>query len=270
MKRVLIIAAALAVAATASASAEKRAYFRVDVKASQRVKWSTDSLTKGCSDSVTELHAKGTGNLTAQDQEQPWAVARRPADPRRTTLLVHGETPSALAVTGRYDRSWEQNAFFTKPPKDPNQCPKSLPGSPDCGKRALPPGSVMYLNYIAPGAWTYPAPKPKGGVLTLSGPYIEDWVGMPPFQLCGGANGDDTLGGTWYELPPVRPMTSALPLSKLFGKTKRFSLTYHDSRTVETGHTGPYVLSVLAPVSTEIRWKVTLSRTGPQLQSPDL
>lgn len=270
MRRVVITAAALAVAIAAPAKAEKRAYFRLDVKASQHVVWSSDSLTKGCSDSVLELHAKGTGDLTAEDQDHPWAVARRPGDPRRTTLLVHGETPSSLAVTGRYDRSWEQNAFFTKPPKDPGQCPKTLPGSPDCGKRTLPPGSVMYLNYIAPGAWTYPAPKPKGGVLTLSGPYIQDWVGMPPFQLCGGANGDDTLAGTWYQTPPIRPMTAALPLGKLFGKAKRFTLAYHDARTVETGHTSAYVLSNLAPVSTEIRWKVTLSRVGAQLQAPGL
>lgn len=275
MRRMLMLVAAGAVvlvgtAAPAGAKLSKKAYFRLDVEASQHVAWSNDSLTKGCSDSVLELHAKGTGDVTAHDQDHPWALAQRPADARRTTLLVDGKTPSAFPVTGRYIRTWQQNAFFTKPPNDPNQCPKSLPGSPDCGERILPPGALMYVNYIAPGAWTYPAPKPTGGVLTLSGPYVQDWFGRPPFQLCGGAPGDDTLAGTWYDTPPVRPMTAPLPLAKLFGKAKRITVTYHGSRTVETGHTGPSVLSDLAPVSTQIHWKVTLTRIGAQLQSPDL
>ena len=269
MRRALLIATALAVAICAPAGAAKKAYFRLDVTASQHVKWSDDSLTKGCSDSVLELHAKGTGDLEAQDHNDPWAVAQRPADPRRTTLLTYGETPSSFSVEGRYLRDWQQNAFYTKPPKDPSACPKSLPGSPDCGPRDLPGGSLMYVNYVAPGAWTYPAPKPKGGVLIVSGPYIEDWVGMPPFKLCGGANGDDTLAGTWYD-PKMRPMAAALPISKLFGKAKRFTVAYHNARTVETGRTSPYVLSDLHPVSTDIHWKVRFTRIAHPLQALDL
>jgi len=266
MRRIVLAAAALAVAGAAPASA-KKAYFRLDVKASQHVEWSRDSLTQGCGESVTELHAKGTGDLTARDHDQPWAVAQRTNDARRITLLVHGEQPSSFAVEGRYVRAWQQNAFFTKPPKDPRQCPQSLPGSPDCGTRELPAGALMYVNYVAPGAWTYPTPNPKGGVLTLSGPIVQDWFGRPPFQLCGGANGDDTLAGTWYD-PVMRPMAAPLPVSKLFGKAKRFTVRYKDHRTVQTAHPGGPVLEDDSPVTTTLHWKVTFTRVGPQLQTP--
>jgi hypothetical protein len=268
MKRALLIAAALTAVAAAPAGA-KKAYFRLDIKASQHVTWSADSLTKGCSNSVTELHATGTGDLKAHDKYQPWALAQHTNDGRRITLLVHNEVPSSLAVSGTYARTWKQNAFFTKAPDDPSGCPKSLPGSPDCGTRALPMGAMMYVNYVAPGAWTYPPPKPKGGMLTLSGPYVEDWVGMPPFQICGGANGDDTLAGSWYDTS-MRPLAAPLSPKKLFGKAKHFTVHYKDQRTVETGHPGGAVLEDEHPVTTTIDWKVTFTRTGPQLQTPDL
>jgi hypothetical protein len=268
MRRVLIITAALAVAGAAPASA-KKAYFRLDVRASQHVDWSDDSLSQGCSNSVLELHAKGTGGLKVRDQNQPWAVAQHTNDARRVTLLVHGEQPSSFAVSGNYQRTWQQNAFFTKPPDDPSGCPKSLPGSPDCGTRALPPGALMYVNYVAPGAWTYPKPKPAGGVLTLSGPIVQDWLGRPPFQLCGGAPGDDTLAGSWYDTS-MRPMAAPLPVSKLFGKAKRFTVSYRDERLVQTARPAGAVLQDDHPVTTAIHWKVTFTRIGPQLQTPGL
>jgi hypothetical protein len=270
MKRVLAVtAAAFAIAAIpAGASSPTKAYFRLDVRASQHVTWSHDSLTQGCGNSVTELHAKGTGDLSARDHNPPWAVAQRTSD-GRMTLLVHGEVPSSLAVDGKYVRTWDQNAFFTKPPDDPKACPKSLPGSPDCGTRALPAGALMYVNYIAPGAWTYAKPKPKGGVLTVSGPIVQDWFGRPPFQLCGGASGDDTLAGTWYD-PVMRPMAAPLSPKKLFGKAKRFTVRYRDERTVQTAIPGGSVLEDDHPVRTTIHWKVTFTRVGAQLQSPDL
>jgi hypothetical protein len=133
----------------------------------------------------------------------------------------------------------------------------------------LPPGALMYVNYVAPGAWTYPKPKPKGGVLTVSGPIVQDWFGRPPFQICGGANGDDTLAGTWYDVT-MRPMAAPLAVSKLFGKAKRFTVRYTDQRTVETGHPGGALLEDSFPVTTTIHWKVIFTRIGPQLQTPDL
>jgi len=99
MRRALLIATALAVAASAPAGAAKKAYFRLDVEASQHVKWSDDSLTKGCSDSVLELHAKGTGDLEAQDHNDPWAVAQRPGA-LKTLAVVHRQHPR-VAHRGR-------------------------------------------------------------------------------------------------------------------------------------------------------------------------
>jgi hypothetical protein len=39
---------------------------------------------------------------------------------------------------------------------------------------------------------------------------------------------------------------------------------------VQTGHPGGAVLEDDHPVTTAIHWKVTFTRTGPQLQTPDL
>jgi hypothetical protein len=268
MKRVLIAAAALAVAASAPAGAVTKRYFRLDVSATQHVKWTHDTLVQGCSESITRLRASGSGDVTARDKDAPWAVVQRTSDPRKVTLLVHGEGPG-FAAAGSYRRYLKQDAFFTKPPKDPKQCGKPLDGTPDCGTRGLPKGSLLYLSYIAPGAWTYPKPKPKGGVVTLSGPYVPDWVGMPPFQFCGGASGDDTLSGSWYDTS-MRPMFAALPPSKFFGKARRFSVTFDDVRTVQTARPGGAVLEDDHPVTTTIHWRVTFTRVGAMLQAPEL
>jgi hypothetical protein len=266
MRAALLTAAACAVAA-APAGAVTKAYWRLDVKATQHVEWTHDGLFKGCSNSITRVHATGTGDIKAQDHNNPWAVAQNPGDPKRVTMLINGTVPSSFSVDGSYVRHIQQGAYFTKPPDDPKQCPKPLPGSPDCGVRGFPDDALMYVNYIAPGAWTYGKPKPKGGVLTLSGPYIESWVGMPPFQICGGASGDDTLAGTWYDTT-MRPMAAPLPVSKLFGKAKHFSVTYHNKRTVQTAVPGGAVLEDDHPVTTSIHWTVRFSRTGAQLQDP--
>jgi hypothetical protein len=255
MRRVLLTAAALAVAVCAPAGAATKAYWRIDVQASQHVEWSEHATVKGCSNSVLELSSSGTGDIKAHDHAAPWAVAVKESG-RPPALLVHGLGPG-LAADGSYKREWTQDAFFSKPPDDPAQCSKPLQGTPDCGTRSMPQGALLYLAY-------------EPGKLTLSGPYVPDWVGMPPFTLCGGANGDDNLGGTWYD-PSQRP-TAALPAKKLFGKlgkAKPFTVSYHKVRTVQTAiHSGAY-LADDHPVKTTTNWKVKFTRIGAQLQTPE-
>ncbi len=252
MKRALLISAAALAVAAAPAGATTKAYWRLDVRATQHVKWTEHATVKGCSNSVLELRSAGTGDIDARDKETPWAVAEK-ANGRPPTLLVHGLGPG-LAAAGTYKRDWKQDSFYSKAPDDPGQCPKSLPGSPDCGARALPKGALLYVAY-------------EPGKLTVSGPYVPDWVGMPPFQLCGGANGDDNLGGTWYD-PSKRP-SAALPAKKLFGKAKKFTVSFNKVRTVQTAiHSGSF-LADDHPVTTTTHWKVTFTRTGAQLQTPE-
>lgn len=254
MKRVLIIAAALAVAASApaGASSSTKAYWRLEVQVSQHVKWTEHATVKGCSNSVLELRASGTGDINARDHSAPWAVAEK-AKGRPPTFLVHGLGPG-LAAEGSYKRDWKQDSFYSKPPDDPGQCPKSLPGSPDCGAWDLPDGALLYV------AWDH-------GKLTVSGPYVPDWVGMPPFQLCGGANGDDNLGGTWYD-PSKRP-SAKLPAKKFFGKAKKFGVTFNKVRTVQTAIHSSAFLADDHPVTTITHWRVNFTRTGAMLQTPE-
>jgi hypothetical protein len=272
MKRVLAITMVLVAAAPAGAKLSKKAYFRLDARASQHVAWSGHATFNGCGDSVSEVDSAGTGDLTARDLDAPWAVAQRTNDGHRVTFLVHGEG-AAFAASGKLTRDGHVNAVFSKPPADPNVCRTyGGTGTPDCGTRVLPAGAVLYVNYFTPSAWSYPGPKPKTALLALSGPYVPEWSGIPPFNLCPTSNGDDRLAGSWYDTSVTPQMTVALPLAKLFGTAKRLTVRYADTRTVQTAR--PASGSVLAddhPVTTTIHWTVRLTRLAkPQLQTPDL
>ena len=262
----LIVLAALAVvAAPAGAKLSNRAYFRLDVKAFQNVEWSAKETIQSCSKSIVSVESQGDGSVIARDHNAPWAVAQRSGG--RATLLVHNEGP-AFAAEGDVSRHGTVNATYIRPPDDPKQCPQPIPHDSDCGTILLPGGALMYTSYLMPASWTYPGPKPKVPMLTLSGPYVQEWGGMP-FKFCPGANGDDTLAGSWYD-PNAAPMGAPLPLSKLFGKAKHFSVSYSDVRTVQTGHARGAVLSDDHPVTTTIHWTVKFTRIKPQLGAPEL
>jgi hypothetical protein len=262
MKRAFLAAAALAVAAAAPAGAKlsTKAYFRIDVNATQHVTWSEHSSVRSCDGSVVELDGKGTGDVIARDHNEPWAVARRQG--ARATLLVHDEG-AALAAEGRVMRNGQVGASSSASGKSPN-CGQSQPPQSDCGTMSIPGGAMLYVGLITPASWTYSGPKPKVPMLTLSGPNVPEWAGMP-FKFCPGASGDSILAGTWYEPPPAPPMAAPLPLSKLFGKAKHFTVSFHDERLVQTGRPGGAVLSDDHPVTTVIRWRVRFTREGPQL-----
>jgi len=266
MKRVLVSGAALALAATAPAHAalSKKAYFRIDVKATQHVTWSEHSSVRSCDGSVVNLDGKGTGDVMARDHNQPWVIARRQG--ARATLLVQDDG-AALAAEGRVKRDGQVNASSSASGKNPN-CGQSGPPQSDCGTMPLPDTAMLYLGLTTPASWTYSGPKPKVPMLTLSGPNVPQWAGMP-FKFCPGASGDSILAGTWYEAPPAPPMAAPLPLTKLFGKAKHFTVSFHDERLVQTGRPGGAVLSDDHPVTTVIRWKVRFTREGPQLVAPD-
>jgi hypothetical protein len=258
MKRALLAAAGLAVAAAAPAGAKlsTQAYYRIDVRATQHVTWSEHSSVRSCDGSVLNLDGKGTGAVIARDHNQPWVVARRQG--ARATLLVQDDG-AALAAEGRVKRDGQVNASSSASGKNPN-CGQSGPPQSDCGTMPLPDTAMLYVGLITPA---------KVPMLTLSGPNVPEWAGMP-FKFCPGASGDSILAGTWYEPPPAPPMAAPLPLSKLFGKAKRFAVRFHDERTVQTGRPGGAVLSDDHPVATVIRWKVRFTRVGPQLKTPDL
>jgi len=255
MRRLVIAAVAVAVvgAEPAGAKLSKTAYFRVDIRAYQFVEWYDRATITGCSNSVTSVDAQGTGDVLARDLEDPWVVARRRGD--AATLLVHDEGP-ALAVGGDVSRHGEVHAVYLRAPDDPRACmtaPETAQS--DCGTQLLPKGAVLYLSYARPR-------------LSLSGPNVPDWAGMP-FKFCPGANGDSILAASWYE-PGGATTTAPLALTKLFGKTKSFTVKYHDRRTVQTAHPGGAVASEDHPVTTTIDWFVKFTRIKPQLASPEL
>jgi hypothetical protein len=273
MKRVLIAAAALAVvAATPSAHAalSKKAFFDVEIRASQDVTWTRNMTVQGCSDSIQVLTGKGEAHLRVHQRGNRWVIAKRIDDKRATLAFPDGTV--GVPAAGTFSRKGELGGSTTKPPRDPGSCPRGIPTEPDCRALSLPDDAKLFLSYETPATWTYGKPVPKGPSLILNGPYSRAWVTGPPFNWCPGMNGDDMLGGTWYGNNPVHTGPAPLALAKLFGTSKHFTVRWRDKRTVETAHPGGMVLSGTFPVTTTIHWSVRFTRLAkqPQIGAVDL
>ena len=274
MRRAFLTAAALAVTAAAPAGAalSKKAYFDVAISARQDVTWTRNMTVQGCSDSIAVLTGKGESHLRVRQAQNPWVIAERPSDGRPATLLFSGAKPGMRAV-GTISRKGELGGYTSKPPRDPGACPQPIPKQPDCGTLALPDDAQLFMSYYAtPATWTYAKPAPKQPSLVLTGPYSRGWATGPPFDWCPGMNGDDMLGGTWYGNDVVHTGPATLPLAKLFGTRKRFTVRFADTRTVETVHPGGLVISGTFPVTTTIHWSVHFTRRAhaPQIGGLDL
>jgi len=243
-----MLAAALAAAAFGSASASaKEAVFVVKVDAAQDVGWYRNMTVKGCSDSISELTGRGEAHLRSHSTGDPWIAVRR-IDSRRAVLV----TPTIHAA-GTFARDGAVASNASTPPRNPGSCPQAIPTAADCGTRALPDDATFNLSYA-----------PAGG-LGLTG------LEGRPFEHCPGVNGDDTLGATWYTNDVVQTGPAPLPIAKLFGKRRRFTVHWSDTRTVETVRPGGLVISGTFPVTTTIRWSVRFTRLAkrpkPQLGS---
>jgi hypothetical protein len=272
MKRALLTGAALAVAVTAPAHAalSKKAFFGVKIRASQDVTWTRNMTVQGCSDSITVLTGKGEAHLRVHQRGNPWLIAKRIDDKRATLTFSNGTVGTAAA--GTFSRKGELGGSTSKPPRDPGACPQPIPTEPDCGTLALPGDAKLFMSYVLPITWSYGAPVPKGPSLVLNGPYSPRWLTGPPFTWCPGMNGDDTLGGTWNTNVPVHAGPAPLPLAKLFGTRKHFTVRWNDKRTVETVHPGGAVISGTLPITTTIHWSVRFDRLAhePQIGAVDL
>jgi hypothetical protein len=252
MKRVVMAAAALAVASAAPASA-KEPYFAVKISATQDVTWTRDMTVQGCSDSIMVLTGGGEAHLRVHQRGNAWVGVKR-IDRLRATLIA-----PVVYAAGSFSRKGELASHASTPPRDPGACPQAIPAVSDCGTLALPPDATLSLSYVP-------------SKLTLTGPHSAQWF-EGPFQHCPGVNGDDSLGATWYTNDVVQTGPAPLPLARVFGRRKHFALRWSDKRTVETARPGGIVLSGTYPVTTTIRWSIRFTRLAkppqPELGVPE-
>jgi len=241
MKHAVMAAAALAVAAAAPASA-KEAFFAVKISATQDVTWTRDMTVQGCSDSIVVLTGRGDAHLNVHQRADSWVSFKR-VDSHRAVLSA-----AVVHAAGSFSRQGEVASHASTPPRDPGACPQAIPAASDCGTQALPGDATLSLAYVP-------------NKLTLTGPHSTQWLAAP-FQHCPGVNGDDSLGATSstsassiVQTGPVR-----LPMAKVFGTRKHFTLHWSDKRTVETVRPGGIVLSGTYPVTTTIRWSIRFTR----------
>jgi hypothetical protein len=76
-----------------------------------------------------------------------------------------------------------------------------------------------------PAAWTYTSPAPLIPSIVLTGPHQRELWMLPHFTDCPGENlGDAILRGTAGS-DPQHSSAGGLPLAKLFGRAKRFTVT---------------------------------------------
>jgi hypothetical protein len=173
----------------------------------------------------------------------------------------------AVRISATQDVTWTRDmtvqgcsdSHASTPPRDPGACPQAVPAASDCGTQALPGDATLSLSYVP-------------SKLTLTGPHSMQWFAAP-FQHCPGVNGDDSLGATWYTSGVVQTGPVPLPMAKVFGKRKQFTLHWSDKRTVETVRPGGIVLSGTYPVTTTIRWSIRFTRLAkppqPELGVPE-
>lgn len=245
MRRVLLTAALAAATLGATSASAKEAVFAVRISAAQDVGWYRDMTVHGCSDSVAELTGRGEAHLRVHSTGAPWVAVQR-IDSRRAVMVA-----PTIHAAGSLARDGAVATTASTPPRDVGACPQAIPVAGDCGTRALPIDATLSLSYALPGG------------LGLLGPHSTRWLEARPFDNCPGVNGDDV----------AQAGPAALPLARIFGTRKRFTVHWTETRTVETVQHGGLVLSGTFPVTTTTRWSVRFTRLNkrpaPALGTPE-
>jgi hypothetical protein len=270
MRRVLVIGVAALVAAAASAPAgaklSKKAYFDVEIAATQQVKWTKDTEFHMCGDGIGTQGGEGSADLTFDIGPKHWVEAKRVPGPSVAMLQFDGNIGPVRAY-GTLTRQGHLEGMTTKQPT--GYCPKPGPPQDDCGTLGLPADATLGMAYISPGTWSswrYPG-HPKSMSLVMNGPASPTWAGAP-FKFCPGVTGDDILGGTWAPYigsgTPAYAGPASLPLSLVFGKKKHFKIHWHDTLKDDpfapmTTLPDPYITAKF-PIETSVDWTVRFDR----------
>jgi hypothetical protein len=267
IKSPLITLAVMAAAAVPTAQANAKnlpstAHFKVRITASQIISWKKNIQVRGqdggC-DSVVDQTGNGTSGLELHSGGwQPLTVKRL----RGQVLFSFGGKQSATRALGHLERDGVSDTRQVSPPSNPFLCPKSgTPSAPDCGERDLPGGALVGMEWDRPADWPdFAGPAPLAPSIFLVGPFSHDPTELShamSFRDCPGVSPDYLLGLSTSE--GYDTGAAALPVSKLFGKQKRFQVHTQLKRTTNS----PLVSGVSGsfPVSTQLRWKVEFERT---------
>jgi len=236
IRRMLLVAAAVAVVTAAPAAAKNRvAHFKVKVRAVQVVNWKQDFTATTCNGGVAELTGGGRAEVHLHTPALQPVVARR-LPTGAVVLSVRGR--GALPIAGTLSREGTTASRLLKPGTGSCGSPSWPPPPPrDCGTKLYAAEATLNLVYAR-------------NALAISGP---SFTVAPQFLNCPGPN----IGEYWIEGKPVR-----LPARMLFGRRRRFEVKGFSHTTVATIQVGGFVLSGTRPATTAIEWKVVFRRVG--------
>jgi hypothetical protein len=219
----------------AAAAAGAPSYFNVSLTATEDLTWSKDIATAACA-----VKGEGRSSIRVRTVSAQPAVADRVGG-GRVRLSFRGGKPF-LPVAGSYSRQGTLEPTVVEDARDRCGSAKRT----DCGARRYPAGAFVQL-------------KPRSGSLLLRGPYTPRiWN---PFRSCPGSDLNGELGAPATAGPDTG--AAALPLGRLFGRAKRFTVEGRTRRTVDLARRSSIPgLTGTEPVTTTIQWKMTFVRRG--------
>jgi hypothetical protein len=110
-----------------------------------------------------------------------------------------------------------------------------------------------------PAAWTYTSPAPLIPSIVLTGPQQRELWALPHFTDCPGLNLSDAILRGTAGSDPQHSSAGGLPLAKLFGRARTFTVTGRSHETADAA-SGAVVVSGTKPVTTTTHWTMTFTR----------
>lgn len=255
MRRAAPLALLLLGAAAFPAVAPARpARFNVSLSARQLIEWRQDITTHACGGGVFRTLGDGESLLTVHTRGSVPVTARLVrAGGREIALEFPGGTPE-VPVEGTLTRSGTDSAVIIHP-GTPGACPAPEPVPADCGAKPLPADARVA---VVPAYWPDNRVKHRFDRISLAGPMSPAWTAGPGFQHCLAMGRDDVLAGP---ASGARMLTAKLPVARVFGKRRRFTVRATRTETVDRmagihspGNSGT------RPVVTTTDWRLTFTR----------
>ena len=221
------VATALLVGLTASTDAKppfKSARFKVAVTGTQTSTWTLDSTTfDGCVGGDIRQTGSGRQSFTFKSPKPAALTAIKAAG----SVVISGTRLPGVPVTGSMTRSGQITTEQLSGTE--TGCGDGGTGGPpppsDCGTK--PFRARVDLEWTTPAQYPGEPPVPLVPVLLLEGPMFP--TGSSGFSDLF----DNCVGGGPDQLLPTP--NGSLPLKKLFGKAKRFSVRGRDTETMDSG-----------------------------------
>jgi hypothetical protein len=251
-----LLAAGVLPAAPAAARPPSVAYFKTDFTAAQDITWNQDITTHACQ-GVGRTQGHGYSELRLETRGPEFTKAQRVKDARKAVLTFVGRMPQ-IGVEGTLERQGDQHGWQVVP-APPGLCGTHYDIPRDCGKRTYP-YSLLTLLYDTPKSWsTFDGPAPKVPSLHLRGPQLKPGSGLQ-YLNCPGERDDSMLGVVTPD-PSTYSGAAPLPLKKLFGTRRKFTVSGGLASVAD------HIKTLNAPnitgtwtATTKLKWTVTFTR----------